>query len=102
MTTLEIPLIAEQQTLNVNLQGVQYQLRVTWCAPMDCWLLDILTAEAVAIVQGIAIVSGADLLEQLEYLGIGGALVANTDGDANTPPSFTNLGTDGHLYFITP
>lgn len=103
MTTIvEIPLIAAQQTLNINLDGVQYQLRVTWNAPSSCWLLDVSDSDGVAIAQGIALTSGADLLEQLEYLGIGGALVAQTDGDENAQPTFANLGENGHLYFITP
>ena len=101
MSTVELPLIAAQQTLNTNLAGIQYQIRVTWNAPSSAWIMDVSDAEGVAIAQGIALVAGADLLEQLEYLGIGGALVAQTDGDPFAPPTFTNLGSDGHVYFIT-
>lgn len=102
MSTVEIPLINQQQTLSVNLKGIQYQLRVTWNSPSSCWILDISDDAGVGIAQGIALTSGADLLEQLEYLGLGGALVAQTDGNVYLPPSFSSLGITGHLYFLAP
>lgn len=102
MTTAEIPLINAQQTLSINLGGIQYQLRVTWNDPSSCWVMDIADSDGVAIAQGIALTAGADLLEQLEYLGIGGAMVAQTDSDPFSPPTFLNLGENGRLYFITP
>jgi len=99
---VELPLIASQQTLSVTLNGVQYQLRLTWNPPAEVWLMDVSDPDGVAIAQGIALTAGADLLEQLEYLELGGAIVTATDSDLNIPPSQTNLGDQGHVYFLTP
>lgn len=101
MTTVEVPLQPMQQTLTTTLGGQQLHLRVTWNDVASVWLLDIADANSVPLVSGVAVVAGADLLEQFEYLGLGGALVALTDGDANTPPTFDNLGLNGHLYFVS-
>ena len=49
---------------------------------------------------GIPIVTGIDLLEQYQHLGIAGQIVAQTDGDTFAVPTQSNLGTAGRLYFI--
>ena len=53
------------------------------------------------LVSGIALVTGADLLGQYAYLGIGGQLIVMTDGDPSAIPTFTNLGIESHLYYVT-
>lgn len=101
MATYRIPLINSQQALTIMLGTIAYRLRVTWNAPGQAWLLDIADRDGVAIAQGIALTAGADLLGQLEYLGINGALVARVDSDVFTPPDRSNLGSGGSLYFIS-
>lgn len=97
----EIPLKAGvPQLLSVFLAGVEYQLRLTWCDPMAAWVLDIFDASGNPLAQGLAMVTGLDLLSQLEYLGIGGQLVVQVDNDSSAVPNFTQLGDTGHLYFI--
>jgi len=99
-TPLEIPLIAAAQTFTATLVGVTYTMTVHWCAPASCWVLDIADSTDVPIISGIPIVTGADLLEQYGYLNIGGQLIAETDFDTDAVPTFDNLGSLGHLYFI--
>lgn len=101
MTTYRIPLINNQQSLTIALGAATYRMRVTWNAPGEAWLLDIADRDGVAIAQGIALTAGTDLLGQLEYLGIRGALVARVDSDVFTPPDRSNLGNGGSLYFIS-
>ena len=45
------------------------------------------------------VVTGADLLAQLEYLGMESAFIALTDGDFDAPPTYENLGATGHIYY---
>ncbi len=45
------------------------------------YVLDIADANGKPIVQGIPFVTGADLLAQYAYLGIGGQLIVQTDYD---------------------
>ena len=101
-TAYEIPLIAGPQQLVISLAGTSYQLTLHWCVPAAAWVLDIASSDgSTPIVSGIPLVTGADLLEQYAYLGIGGKLVAQTDGDVYAVPTFNNLGNGGRLYFVT-
>ena len=100
VTAYEIPLIAASQTLTVTLGGKPYQLRVLWNAASYCWVLDISDAAGTAIVLGIALVTGVNLLGQFAYLGFAGALEVQTDYDTLAIPTLENLGSTGHLYFV--
>lgn len=80
----------------------QRQLRLKWNVPANCWMLDILDSGGVPLLTGLAVVTGADLLDQFAYLGLGGQILAQTDFDPDAVPTFDNLGTVGHLYFVTP
>lgn len=99
MQPFEIPLTAQAQTFSVGGNST-YNLRVTWCEPALCWILDILDGDNVPMVEGIPLVTGVDLLSQYEYLGIGGALVVQTDSDPASVPTYTSLGSTGHLYYV--
>ncbi|TXH35308.1 MAG: hypothetical protein E6Q98_16075 [Rhodospirillaceae bacterium] len=96
----EIPLTAEPQKRVVTLVGQKYTLIVTWCDPQQYWVLELRDVNDVILVAGIPLVTGADLLAQYEYLEIGGALVAQSDADGFSPPTYENLGQTAHLYFI--
>ena len=101
MPTYEIPLISEPQEFSVALGGKNYTLRVTWNEVSQSWNLDILDSQGVLMVGSIAMVTGVDLLEVYAYLEFGGSMIAETQGDVLIPPSRTNLGQSGKLYFIT-
>jgi hypothetical protein len=53
------------------------------------------------IVACVPFITGADLLDGLEYLGIPGQLIVYTDGDDTAVPTLNNLGTESNLYFLT-
>lgn len=99
-TPYEIPLIAAGQTFAVTLAGTDYNMKVRWNAASSCWILDISDATENPLVSGIPMVTGADLLEQYAYLGIGGQLFVQTDNDTDAVPTYANLGTTGHLFFV--
>lgn len=98
ISVFEVPLNGQPQTLQITLGNVAYQLTVQWRNATG-WVLDIATLSGTPIVQGIPLVTGADLLGQFKYLGIGGSLFVSTDADPDTPPAYSNLGTASHLYF---
>jgi hypothetical protein len=100
MNAYEIPLDPQAQTLTLNGGGNSYNLRVTWCSAADCWILDILDGNSAPIVQGIPLITGVNLLSQYEYLGIGGALVVQTDSDPAVVPTYELLGVTGHLFYV--
>lgn len=103
-TAFEVPTGPQQQTQLLSLNGIVYRLTTTWCDPASVWILDIDDSIGNTILHGIPLVTGANLLEQYAYLGIGGggALIVQSSNDPTLVPSFSTLGSTGHLYFISP
>lgn len=99
-TPYEVPLTPEPQTFSINLAGADYSLRLLWCKPSASWTLDMFDVNGVAVLEGIPIVTGVDMLGQYAHLGIGGKLIAQTDHDPSAVPTLTNLGIAGRLYFV--
>jgi hypothetical protein len=107
MTPQTIPLQPQAQQLAITLGTVGYNLVVRWNVPNASWMLDIQDSDGNAILTGVPLVTGADLLEQVEYLQIGGSLGAGelqvqTTDDTFAVPTFLSLGTTGNLYWVTP
>lgn len=102
MTAYEIPLSAKPQTFSIALSGVTYKMTLRWNIPASVWMLDISDANGNLMIGSVPLVTGADLLAQYAYLGFVGKLVVQTDNDPDAVPTFENLGTTAHLYYITP
>lgn len=100
MTPYEVPLSPNPQIFQIDLNKKSYWLTVHWNPPGACWLLDISDDAKNRLVSSVAIVCGADLLEQFAYLGIEGQLIAQTDHDPDAAPTLSNLGKEGHLFFL--
>lgn len=101
MTAYEIPLSPKPQTFSIGLSGVTYKMTLRWNEFAPAWMLDIADASGNLLVGSVPLVTGADLLEQYAYLGFSGKLIVQTDHDPSAVPTFSNLGTTGHLYFLT-
>jgi hypothetical protein len=101
-----IPLVPQAQQLAITLGTVSYNLVLRWNVPNLCWMMDILDSNNNELLSGVPLVTGADLLEQLEYLQIGGSLgagqlQAQTTNDTFAVPTYDNLGTTGNLYWLS-
>ncbi|MEC4682383.1 MAG: hypothetical protein VST70_01695 [Nitrospirota bacterium] len=100
----EIPLKSGNQTFLITLGTVAYSLTILWRDPLG-YFLDIADSEGNPILQGLAMVTGSDLLGQYAYLAIGGSVGAGTltvvsDGlDPLVDLTYDNLGTSSHLYW---
>lgn len=101
MANYEIPLTPEAQKFSITLAGITYQISVYWGTRTDCWLIDIADNNGTPILRGIPLVANVDLLAPYPYLNLGGQLIAQTDNSPNIPPTYSNLGITGHLYFVT-
>ena len=97
----EIPLDPRPQSFSINLAGVEYILGLVWNVYSDSWVLSISDSSGTPILTGIPLVSGADLLEQYQYLKLGGSLVVQSDFDLYAIPAYETLGITDHLYFLT-
>ena len=102
MNTFVIPLTNVPQQFQITLATITYVMSCKWNNSPDAgWILDISDATGNPIIGNIPLVTGADLLAQLEYLGIGGSLYVNNGTDATAIPTLDNLGSGCLLYFQT-
>lgn len=102
-TYYEIPLAPNAQRFNITLAGVVYQLTLIWrTGDMGGWFIDIASSAGVPILQGVPLVTGADLLAQYPDLGFGGTLTVATDSTPDAVPTYGNLGQASHVYFGVP
>jgi hypothetical protein len=106
MSSFQIPLIPKSQKFTISLGGINYKLTLQWNSGSATWILGIYDKDQNPIVTGVPLVTGADLLEQLNYLRIGGSdqnkLIVANDDSSLVPPGYSDLGVNGKLYFVTP
>ena len=75
-TAFDVPITpGVPQTFTISLGGTFYNLTLRWSTSMAAWFLDLADANNNAVLTGIPLVTGLDLLAQYAYLGIGGMLV---------------------------
>ena len=101
-TVYTIPTQGTAQIFTTSLAGVTYTLKLQWCAPAGCWILQIGDSQYNPVAAGIPLLTGADLLEQLGYLGIGGSMLVQSTNDPDEVPGYSELGSTGELYFVVP
>lgn len=104
----EIPLFSSPQTMGITFSGVAYNLRFIFrdsqgnypnILPAG-WIMDLLDVNQNLLVGAIPLITGANLLEQFAYIGVDGGLYVGTDGAPDAPPTYANLGTASHLYYV--
>ncbi|NHN93449.1 phage baseplate plug family protein [Acetobacter sicerae] len=101
-TFYEVPVSAAPQSFSVSISGAQYTIRQTYCDVPDGggWLIDIIDSSGSNILTGLPLVTGANLLGQFSYLSLGFGLVVTTSGDADSVPTYDNLGVSSYLYAV--
>ena len=102
---LEVPLRpSTPQKFHISLGGTDYTLWLSFNthanAGAGLWVLQIGDTNERILVSGIPLVPGGDLLEQFRYLGVPGSLVCQGAGNPQNVPTFTDLGSGSHLFFI--
>lgn len=99
-TAFEIPTQPQNQQFTIMLSGLQYTLIVRWNKFSDAWSMDVLDVSGNDLLLGAPLVTGTDLLAQFAYLGIGGQMIVQSDGETDSVPTFESLGSTGHLYYV--
>lgn len=94
----EIPLKPMSQTLNITINKKVYCLRIIWRG--TGYVLDILDENMKSILCGLSLVTGADILDQFDYINFGFGLIVVTDIDASLVPTYFTLGVSSHLDFF--
>jgi hypothetical protein len=82
--------------------GQNNQMSVLWNQSSQAWLANIADESGKPIVSGIPLVTGANLVEQFGHLGFAGKFIAQTDHATTAVPTYQNLGSAGHLFFVGP
>jgi hypothetical protein len=101
-TPFLVPLQPFPQTFNIMLSGTQYTITYKWNVMNGSWVIDIGDVSNNPIVTGVPLITGADLMAQLEYLGLGGALIVQSQTDPDAIPTETDLGSTANLFYVTP
>ncbi len=103
MSLFKIPLTNAPQTFRIALAGQEYSMTCKFnSADEGGWVLDLANSDSgESIAANIPLITGADCLDGLEYLGINGQLYVYTAGDQNAVPTLDNLGIESNLYFQT-
>lgn len=66
------------------------------------WVIDFSDSDSNApIIANLPLITGADVLAGLGYLGFNGSLIVFTDGDDFATPTLLNLGIESNVYFLT-
>lgn len=92
----------------ITWDGVARTLYFKWNTVAQAWVMDIYAADGgTALITGIPLVTGADLLEQYGYLPLAASTIMTVMSigpfvSPDSVPNFDNLGRDGHLYLVTP
>ncbi|ENS4778499.1 TPA: hypothetical protein PFT73_002138 [Klebsiella pneumoniae] len=74
-------------------------MRVVWRGV--CWFLDLMDSTGSDLIKGIPLITGADLLAQYRFLGLGFSLYVVCDDPASENPTQFDLGINSHLYAKT-
>ncbi len=102
MNAYEIPLTPASQTFQTTIMGASYTLTVTWRQAAGLWFLDIADSSNNPLVNGVAMVTGVDLLGQYAFLNFVFKLYVISDVTPDALPTYDNLGIGSHLYVATP
>lgn len=99
MNAVEIPLFADNQSFSTTLNGSIYQFTVIWRDPL--WFIDISDSSGTLVIGSLPMVTGANLLEQYSFMGLGFSLKVLCDDPSQDYPTVNDLGIGSHLYAIT-
>lgn len=103
MALFRIPFANIPQRFAIELTGTTYTLENRWNGMNEggCWEIDVYDENESPIVMGIPLVTGSDLFEQFEYLGLPSPVIVFTDGDETAIPTLDNLGGDANVWLVT-
>lgn len=102
-TTYEIPLTPVPQTFSIDIKQKTYQLTFAFCdVESGFWTVSLEDNNGNSLVNGIPLITGADLLAQYRHLAFSFQLWCAVDGDPNAIPGFDNLGVSSHVYVTVP
>ena len=104
MSIVQIPVDSENSvfTETLNLEGVDYLLRIYWNSRDESWYLDIRLPDDTSIIDGIKMVVNYGLISYWEVENMPpGALILYDDSNSEIPCGRYDLGERCKLIYIT-
>ena len=101
MAIIEIPLNPFSEQIENEIVGQNFSFKTRWNEFLRRWVLDIGRNKNDWLISNIAMVAGADLLDQYEHLKLGWKLVLQVDGRPEDEADESNLGKEARLLVIT-
>lgn len=97
-----LPLLNVPQEFFITMSERELRIVNKWNDSLEGgWVLDIYDDNTnLPIIMNIPLITGANLLEQYEYLNLVGALYVFTDGDETAVPTLANLGIESNVYYV--
>lgn len=103
MNLYEVPLYPENQVIRTSIVNKMYTFRTFYCdVPMGGWVLDLADDHDNEIINGLALVSGTDILGQFAHLNLGFSLIMSTGSGWGDEVGYSELGTYSKLYVVVP
>lgn len=89
-----------EYTEQIGLEGVRYTFKFSWNTRTETWMLSLYLVDGTALIEGIAITCGVDLLRGCAVTGRPPGLLfaAPTDNDVSRP-GIDGLGSRVLLYY---
>lgn len=102
MAVFQIPLQSGAQEFPIRLNGTLRRLRFVWREAVEGgWFVDVAGSDGAAILSGLPLRPGHDLLEQHQHLGIG-HLFVTVNGETDRDPTYAEMGDTVQLYYRPP
>ena len=100
MDYFEIPLYQVNQAFTIQLNSIAYNFKFVWRdSDLGGWYLDIGYPDGRALINGIQLTIGNNLLTPYQHKIKGVLFAATQEGDN---PTYANFGTLTKLYWIPP
>lgn len=94
-----IPALPTPQSFGISLGGIDLNMNLAFKGAAG-WVMDVANNIGDTLLSGVPLVTGGNLLEQFEHLGIPGGLWVQTKNAPDAVPTFDNLGVESFLFYV--
>lgn len=94
-----VPALPTPQSFGISLGGLDLNMNLEFKGAAG-WVMDVANNVGDTLLSGVPLVTGGNLLEQFEHLGIPGGLWVQTKNAPDAVPTFDNLGVESFLFYV--
>ena len=94
-----VPALPTPQSFGISLGGLDLNMNLAFKGAAG-WVMDVANNVGDTLLSGVPLVTGGNLLEQFEHLGIPGGLWVQTKNAPDAVPTFDNMGVESFLFYV--